>query len=229
MWSEVFTHDFETGEKVAIILLDTQGMFDSRSSIRDCTTTFAVSMMLSSVQCYNLMQNIREDDLQHLDLFTEYGRLALEQSNERPFQSLLFIVRDWPFAFETGYGYHGKKVIRELMAGNEEQTRDMHQLRNRIESSFEDIGAFLMPHPGFKVAHGNNFTGDIQQIDADFRKYVKELVPSLFAPEKLITKKINGQKVRARDLIQYLQTYIDLFNGNTLPEPKTVLEVCSII
>lgn len=225
MWSEVFAHDFDNGEKVAIILLDTQGIFDSRSSVKDCTTTFAVSMMLSSVQCYNLMQNIREDDLQHLELFTEYGRLALEQSNQRPFQSLLFIVRDWPFAFETGYGYQGKQVIRELMAGNDKQTPEMRQLRNRIESSFDDIGGFLMPHPGFKVAHGNNFTGYIQEIDSDFRKYVKELVPSLFAPENLIAKKINGQKVRARDLIQYLQTYIDIFNGDTLPEPTTVLRV----
>jgi hypothetical protein len=39
-------------------------------------------------QVYNLTSNIQEDDLQHLQLFTEYGRLALEDSGETPFQKL---------------------------------------------------------------------------------------------------------------------------------------------
>jgi len=223
MWSDVFTHDFENGEKVAIILLDTQGVFDDQSSVKDCTTIFSLSMMLSSVQCYNLMQNIQEDDLQHLELFTEYGRLALEQTNEKPFQNLLFIVRDWPFAFETEYGWPGQQVVDEVLAGNDDQTPEMRQLRQRIQSSFEKITAFLMPHPGMTVARGNTFNGDIQQIDPEFIKYVKELMPALFAPENLIVKKINGEKVRARDLLQYLQTYTNIFNGDALPEPKSVL------
>lgn len=56
IWSEVFTHDYPNGEKVAIILLDTQGIFDSRSSVRDYTTIFSLSMLLSSVSCYNIMK-----------------------------------------------------------------------------------------------------------------------------------------------------------------------------
>lgn len=219
----MFTHDFENGEKVAIILLDTQGMFDFQMCVRDCTTIFALSIMLSSVQCYNLMQNIREDDLQHLQLFTEYGRLALDQSNEKPFQKLLFIVRDWQFPYENHYGFGGQEVIDEILTGNGEQTREMHQMRKRLDSSFNDIGAFLMPFPGTTVAQSNNFTGDLKQIDAVFIKYVKELVPAILAPENLIVKKINGQKVRARDLLQYLEAYIKIFNGDGIPEPRSVL------
>lgn len=225
MWSEIFTHDFDNGDKVAIILLDTQGIFDDCSSMRDCTTIFALTMMLSSVQCYNIMQNIKEDDLQNLELFTEYGRLALEQSNIKPFQKMLFIVRDWPYAFETNYGWHGQKVIDEIMAGNDEQTHDMRQLRKRIDSSFEEISAFLMPFPGMSVAHGNTFTGDLREVHPDFLKYVKELLPGLFAPKNLVIKKINGQNVRVRDLIPYLEAYINIFNGDKLPEPKSVLMV----
>lgn len=225
IWSEVFTYDFKNGDKVAIIVVDTQGIFDSKSSVHDCTTVFALSMMLASVQCYNLMQNIREDDLQHLELFTEYGRLALEQSNEKPFQKLLFIVRDWPYAFETSYGWNGSKVIDDFLHIDDDHTPEMSLLRTRIKTSFEKIQAFLMPHPGFIVSTGNNFTGSLAEISTDFIKYAKELVPALFAPENLIVKKINGQPVRVRDLVQYLQTYANIFNGDTLPEPKSVLMV----
>lgn len=35
MWSEIFTHDYDNGEKVAIILLDTQGLFDNQSTTKD--------------------------------------------------------------------------------------------------------------------------------------------------------------------------------------------------
>lgn len=48
-------------------------------------------------------------------------------------------------------------------------------------------------------------------------------MPSIFAPENLLIKKINGQKVRARDFSQYLAAYTNIFNGDTLPKPKTVL------
>lgn len=223
MWSEIYTHDFENGEKVAIILLDTQGMFDGRSSMKECTTIFALSMMLSSVQCYNLKNNIQADNLYYLEMFTEYARLAQEQTNEKPFQYLLFIVRDWSYPSETGYGWYGQKVLDEF---SDDQTPEMHQLLSRMNASFDEIGAFLMPHPGFIVAHDTNFTGDLKQITPDFKKYVEELVTSVFEPENLVVKKINGREVRAKDLVNYLQAYVNVFNGNTLPTPHSIYRVC---
>lgn len=131
MWSEVFTHDFASGEKVAIILIDTQGLFEMGSEIHDWTTTFALSMLMSSVQCYNIMQNIQENDLQNLELFIHYGRLVHEQTNKKPFQKLVFIVRDWPFATETDYGWHGQKTVEEILAGGAHKTREQIQVSSK--------------------------------------------------------------------------------------------------
>lgn len=101
----------------------------------------------------------------------------------------------------------------------------MRELRSGIRQSFERIDSFLMPHPGLVVAEGEFTNGDLQQIDSKFIDYVQLLVPSIFAPENLIIKQINGQKVRARDLISYAQAYVSAFNSDSLPEPKSVLMV----
>lgn len=229
IWSEIFTHDFANGEKVAIILMDTQGSFDCNSSVRDCSIIFAMSAMMSSVLCYNLMHNIREDDLQHLQLFTEYGRLLLNESpqvQEKPFQVLLFIVRDWQFAYQYKFGYSGgEEVVTNRLEKNPKQTADMKNLRVQLKCSFEHIRGFLMPHPGDAVTHDPNYGGQMSLITTPFKDALKELVPNVFAPENLIVKKINGQCVRAKDFVHYLKSYATIFNGKDMPEPNSIYDV----
>lgn len=76
LWNEVFLMTNSKGEEVAVLLMDTQGTFDCESTMKESTMIFSLSMITSSVQIYNIMNNIKEDDLQHLQFFAEYGRLA---------------------------------------------------------------------------------------------------------------------------------------------------------
>lgn len=226
MWSDIFLHDQPNGEKVAIILLDTQGTFDSQSTVRDCATVFALSTMLSSVQIFNISQNIQEDDLQHLQLFTEYGRLALADSGMKPFQRLQFLVRDWSFPYEAEYGaVGGQKLLERRLEVSERQHPELQSLRRHITSCFTEIGCFLMPHPGLTVATNPTFDGRLASIEPVFKQSLRSLVPMLLAPESLIVKSINGQKVRARDMIQYFKSYMAIYKGSELPEPKSMLAV----
>lgn len=205
--------------------MDTQGTFDSESTVRDCATVFALSTMLSSVQIYNVSQNIQEDDLQHLQLFTEYGRLALADSGKKPFQRLQFLVRDWSFPYEADYGpVGGEKILRRRLEISDKQHPELQSLRRHITSCFTEIATFLMPHPGLTVATNPNFDGRLADITKEFKDSLRELVPMLLSPENLIIKEINGQKVKARDLIQYFQSYMLIYKGNDLPEPKSMLE-----
>lgn len=72
---------------MAVILLDTQGAFDTESTVKECATIFALSTMLSSVQVYNLHSNIQENDLQHLQVrvgvsATSVGRVGQGVNSE---------------------------------------------------------------------------------------------------------------------------------------------------
>jgi atlastin len=93
--------------------MDTQGTFDDKSTTNDCATIFAISTMISSVQIYNLMNNLKEDDLQHLQLFTEYGKMALEHGIGKPFQKLVFLIRDWNSPDEYPCGFEGGRRFLE--------------------------------------------------------------------------------------------------------------------
>jgi atlastin len=97
--------------------MDTQGTFDTKSTSNDCATIFALSTMISSVQIYNLSQNIQEDNLQHLQMFIEYGKMALNQNDEAPFQKLIFLIRDWIDRQNYPYGFEGgRNFLRKTLA-----------------------------------------------------------------------------------------------------------------
>uniref|UniRef100_A0A8C7H518 Atlastin GTPase 2 n=1 Tax=Oncorhynchus kisutch TaxID=8019 RepID=A0A8C7H518_ONCKI len=225
VWSEVFVVNKPDGSKVAVLLVDTQGAFDSQSTIKDCATVFALSTMTSSVQVYNLSQNIQEDDLQHLQLFTEYGRLALEEIYLKPFQSLMFLIRDWSYPYEHNYGLEGgNRFLEKRLQVKQNQHEELQTVRKHIHSCFSNIGCFLLPHPGLKVATNPMFDGRLKDIDGDFKEALGNLVPLLLAPENLVEKEIGGAKVTCRDLVEYFKAYIKIYQGEELPHPKSMLQ-----
>ncbi|XP_026077790.1 atlastin-2-like isoform X1 [Carassius auratus] len=224
-WSHVFVVEKPDGSKVAVLLLDTQGVFDSQSTIRDCATLFALSTMISSVQVYNLSQNVQEDDLQHLQLFTEYGRLAMEEIYLKPFQSLMFLIRDWSYPYEHSFGLEGgNEFLEKRLQVKQNQHEELQNVRKHINSCFSKISCFLLPHPGLKVAINPHFDGRLQDIDGEFKRELVNLVPLLLAPENLVEKEISGSKVTCGDLLQYFRAYMKIYQGEELPHPKSMLQ-----
>jgi atlastin len=226
MWSDIFTHDYDDGKKIAIILLDTQGTFDSRSTMRDCSTIFALSTLVSSVQIFNLSQNIQEDDLQHLQLFAEYGRLVAEASGgEKPFQKLVFLIRDWMWSQEHEYGeFGGQELINQRLSLYEGQSREHESLREHIDSCFQQIKCFLMPFPGMKVATNQDCQLKLSDLKPEFKHNLQVLVPLLLAPENLVSKKINRFPIKVHEFVEYFKRFFGLLNGSTMPRPMTIFE-----
>ena len=41
----------------------------------------------------------------------------------------------------------------------------------------------------------------------------------------LVVKAMGGKEVKAKEIVQYYKSYMEIFKGNTMPEPKSMLEV----
>ncbi|KAK8794726.1 hypothetical protein WA158_001707 [Blastocystis sp. Blastoise] len=66
---------------IAVLIMDTQGMFDGQTTQMLTTCIFGLTTLLSSFQIYNVDKRLQEDILQHLALFSEYGRIVLDNDS----------------------------------------------------------------------------------------------------------------------------------------------------
>ena len=49
----------------------------------------------------------------------------------------------------------------------------------------------------------------------------------LLADSIPLTKRISGNEVRCKELVQFFRAYIDIFHGDEMPEPKSMLKATS--
>ena len=223
MWSEVFTRVGINGEKIGVLLVDTQGMFDCETTMGLTAAIFGLSTLLSSFMIYNVDKRIQEDNLQQLALFSEYGRMALVSDNARegvsadkskPFQRIEFVVRDWQnFDDDTlpiqnlqkSMDTYLQKVIRSR------PSKDLQETREQITNCFEKIGCYLLPHPGFSVTK-KTYDGSVSQIEDGFLRLLGGLCGKVFGHE-MEPKRINGRDLTAGELGEFVKAYSEMFHG----------------
>jgi atlastin len=237
MWSEPFVREIENDRKVAVLLVDTQGMFDNETSMALTACIFGLTTLISSHLVYNVEKRIQEDHLQQLALFSEYGRMALAHDaekgadgeggapRERPFQQLEFLVRDWQnfdddddiSKMRRGMDDYLKEVIRDRGIA------DLRDTREQITSCFEKISCFGLCHPGSRVTK-KTYNGSVDDIEDLFLQLVDAFARQLF-DDMLEPKRIHGRQLTAPELLTYVITYVELFrDGAKFPEAKTMLE-----
>ena len=247
-WPELFKlKNSSNGKEFALLILDTQGTFDDESSVRDNATIFALACMTSSKIVYNLTQQLQEDNLQHLALFTNYGKLALEQGQLRPFQSLCFLIRDWQVPYEYAYGRDDLKEPDEndvVLSGNSylkkklrlagqspdnssdsiksAQHKDLESVREHVRDCFENTECFLLPHPGLAVASSPKFNGQVKMIEKQFLTHALDMCEKI--TKEIKPKKVDGVEITSSQLLHLFQTYASIFEQEDLPEPKSMLQ-----
>ena len=231
LWSESFTIKSKSGVDIEILLLDTQGNFDEKTTFQECGLIFSLSALMSSTLILNMKNEISEDKLQFVEFFTFFAESFSPEtkSNERLFQRLIFLIRDWESADSYSFGCHNdvtpksKNYKREMIEPNDDQCLEAQNTRMQILSYFENVSSFLMPHPGKKVS-SKGFNGQSDLIDDDFLEEVEKFVPFVFSSSNIRPKLIGGEILTGASLKAYIAKWAEIIATQKLPEARTLTQ-----
>lgn len=147
MWSEPFIwKSSATNEPFAVLLMDTQGMFDNKTTMDVTVQVFGLSTLVSSYQIYNVDKRIQEDNLQHLACFSEYGRMALDGTEEEDVD-----------AKAAAEGDNG------IVSGENEGKDGLVEVKDQKNSSKKNLKEKPFQRLEFLVRDWQNFDQDIEE------------------------------------------------------------------
>ncbi|CAL8133383.1 unnamed protein product [Orchesella dallaii] len=203
--------------RIAVFVMETNGLHnDAFDSMEALTSIFCLSFLTSSMLIYNTCEDeLTEDSFMPWIPYLRFGKKALEafdSLDEKPFQALSFLVRDWEKPQEYCYGEtDGKKYLFEQI----EQLLDPKTnkyISKALKDHFASTGCFLLPSAGdgFKTSE---FDGSVEMLDGEFLKKLEKYISGLISSSTLHVKKIYKDKLTSSLFKQYLSAYVQLINS----------------
>lgn len=234
IWSDVFLHDAPNGEKLAIVVMDTQGLFECDTKANVNARIFGISTLISSIQVINLQHLIQEDQLESFNMAVSLSQMFMQKDkNSSPggneiskmFQKLVFLMRDVNWTDEkVGFGSYGGEIyLNETLAGDFE-SETASSVRQHLRESFDEIKCCLLPHPG-KAVSNRNFDGSHRDLDKEFLTNLKEVIELILAPQNLTVKSIFGHDLTGREFWEHLKYCIKFFQSENLPLAESIFEL----
>ena len=220
---EIFVHN-----DMAIVLMDTQGIFDQELNQAMTIALISLSTIVSSYQIYNLDKRIQEDHLCNMAYFSAYSDLVSNTNNTKLGQTLCLLVRDWQ-NFENNFDLdrcadETEKYKNDFL--HDIGTMDTVKIdtRKKIYDTYDNIVVRLCPHPGHLVTEGK-FSGRLSEVREDFKIHVDHIILQIL--NELKPKRLSSsQSLTCNELPLYMKEYVTLYENvrDSLPEAMTILE-----
>ncbi|XP_035708288.1 atlastin-1-like [Folsomia candida] len=235
VWSEPFWTT-DNGRRIAVILMDTQGSFDDQTTMQQNAIIFAISTLFSSVLIFNIKFDVGEDVLQFFQFFSSFATLTIPEvdgdaaSGGRgtgAFQKLVFLIRDFQFIQDYKFGFYDDNLVpegqkanykKDKLDSNPGQPTEVRFTHDQVVKSYQDVGVYLMPEPD----KGLKQYDKLDNLDPEFASHVGAFVPLMLSSGHLVTKKMGSVEVTGSEMIKYVNSWATLFEGNDLPEIKSV-------
>lgn len=222
VWSEPFLRKID-GENVGLVLMDTQGAWDSQMTKEQSATIFGLTAVLSSKQVYNISMQIQEDKVENLTYFMRFAQTAIQKASldipegtigkediERPFQALNFLIRDWRHFKKDWTVDQCRDQMKEHLDRHVDPAKVReHSTAEMLNSMFHSIDCFCLPHPGFAL-EDDEWDGTVTDISQDFIRLVDVYVKDIFQT-RLHVKKILGSALTPMTFGIVVENFVKAF------------------
>ena len=215
VWSKPFVFNRSDGRRVALLIMDSQGLYDASTDSNDNVRLFTMVSLLSSLLILNTPQNINLKQLMELKYFMEYattGSTIID--GQKPFQRLTFLIRDYTLSETLGWD-GGKKELDQFMVPDSHQTEEVKQLASNLTKGFFQIDGFALPFPGREVTK-RDYDGSLSEIDLEFLIHLEELVVNITEAAQPKTPLV--VPLTAASFADYLTKSIEVFNSQLPPD-----------
>ncbi|XP_043405606.1 RING finger protein 112 isoform X1 [Chelonia mydas] len=175
-WSQPFWVPSEGGQ-VAVLLVDTEGSMDIARDTETSVKLSALSMLLGSYQILNVSSQLKDPDLEYLEMFLHVAEEVGKEYGLESIQHLDLLVRDWSNSpvLGTDGGKEHLRDVRQMLAA-----RSPWKHPKALEAlSRSKTRCYLMPFPGKRIMTGSQ--GCLRDMDEDFRDSLRDYVTGLVA------------------------------------------------
>jgi len=222
--NKIFIHNDK-----AILLMDTQGVFDQELNQAMTIALISLSTFISSYQIYNLDKRIQEDYLCNMANFSSFTSSISNINKQKKIgDTLCLLVRDWEH-FDNNFdidkcNIETETYRKELLCDSSILTYQQKETRQKIFDIYNNVLVRLCPHPGHLVTE-NKFSGRLKDVREDFKLHVNDIINKMLLsikPKKLL----NEQELLCRDFPSFLKKCIGLYDNieNTLELTMTNLK-----
>lgn len=224
IWSKPFVRNIG-GKRVAILLMDTQGAWDAKMTKEQSATIFGLTALLSSKQIYNISRQIQQDNVNNLSFFMNFAQACLPKAsakkqgeaadeadlaaNPKCFQSLEFLVRDWPhFEDEWSVDQCMTQTMEHLDTHLSPDMVVENETVKALNGMFENVRARLLPHPG-RAIDNKKWTGKIDDISKDFLRFADMYLPQIFS--NVSPKSLQGCVMTPKSFVPVFRSFTAAF------------------
>eukprot|EP00397_Hematodinium_sp_SG-2012_P006904 GEMP01006941.1.p1 GENE.GEMP01006941.1~~GEMP01006941.1.p1 ORF type:complete len:573 (+),score=77.27 GEMP01006941.1:230-1948(+) len=169
MWSAPYVVKTSKGLK-GILLMDTQGAWDSEMTKDLSACVFALTAILSSKLVYNVRNSLNAQNVENLDYFTTVAKVILPDEDVGRMGELQVLIRDWEHYDEgaTLEQCHEEvfKHRQDFLSKDHAKNSANVEAIDRLENIFSHITVTALPHPG--LIFQKTWKGEIKDINKDF-------------------------------------------------------------
>ncbi|XP_074810861.1 uncharacterized protein LOC141988794 [Natator depressus] len=205
-WSQPFWVPAK-GEKVAVLLVDTEGSMDIERNKETSIKLSALSMLLSSYQILNIGCQVKDPDLEYLEMFVQVAEVVGEVYGLDPIQHLDLLVRDWSSSQVLGAqgGEQHLRHVRQMLAATSpcKHPKALEMLKRN------STRCYLMPFPGKRIVTG--MEGTLRGMDEDFRERLRDYITAVVgSASRHVRRDRHGELLTGTQLAAKIKNLCDM-------------------
>eukprot|EP00698_Gefionella_okellyi_P018020 TRINITY_DN5367_c0_g1_i1.p1 TRINITY_DN5367_c0_g1~~TRINITY_DN5367_c0_g1_i1.p1 ORF type:complete len:837 (-),score=236.76 TRINITY_DN5367_c0_g1_i1:20-2530(-) len=237
IWGKPLDHQLPSGERISVILLDTEGLGSLQESETHDVRVFSLALLLSSLFIYNSMGTIDDTAVERLNLVAQLtqhihvksqprGSAAALQASEATqlaefFPGFIWLVRDFALALQDEDGHHitSAEYLESALRprpGKGTVVAEKNAVRSKLRSLFRERDCVTLVRPVENEKDLQSLAKlPYDRLRREFRDQMEAFVQRVFVgvhPKTMFGHTINGPA-----LLNLAEQYVRAINEGAAP------------